>query len=280
VIVMSDANLVLSLPQGFMTATGLDTQRYAAHLSPGSGKYFQGRAVLAELPIRDGAPDFEFMDEGGWRDAASDTRKALEAIIKSGKKTKTALSNNAFSCTPVSAWKKVHLCKTGGELLELEAGVEFAKFSSAPCDEGMTPAEIAKTIGQAPPAKRVARIYMVLAPIEFLVLTSLTPAEYAWYATHRPGKKFRQVCFSEVRWDPGLHLVASSVFDSNRAELEQNNSKKTKTLVIGDVFNRVRFPMWVGYDREAEGGLYAADVNGGRLWRFPATIPRNWERAY
>ena len=141
-------------------------------------------------------------------------------------------------------------------------------------------AQIAAAIGAKPPAKREARLFMVLAPIEFLVLTSLTPAEYVWYATHRPGKKFRQVTFTELRWDPSLHLAASSMYEQNRAEILQNSSKKTKTLVIGDVFNRVRFPSWVGYDREAEGGLYAGDDRGARLWRFPATHPRAWERAY
>lgn len=277
---MSNAKLVLSLPQGFITAIGVDVSGYAAHLSPGSGKYFQGRTIFAELPLKDAEPAFEFLDEGSWRDAAADTRAALNAVTKSGKKTKTALSNNAFSCTPVSAWDKVYLGKTGGELLQLEDGVSIAKFAPGTCDEGMTPDEIAKAIGVKAPAKREARLFMVLAPIEFLVLTSLTPAEYVWYATHRPGKKFRQVTFSELRWDPSLHLAASSVYEQNRAEILQNSSKKTKTLVIGDVFNRVRFPSWIGYDREAEGGLYAGDVNGARLWRFPSVIPRAWERAY
>lgn len=277
---MSNAKLVLSLPQGFMTAIGVDMSGYAAHLSPGSGKYFQGRTIFAELPIAGSEPAFSFLDEGGWRDAAGDTRAAIAAIQKSGKKTKTALSNNAFSCTPVSAWEKVYIGKTGGELLQLDSATSIAKFDSATCDEGMTPDEIAKVIGAVPPNKREARLFMVLAPIEFLVLTSLTPAEYVWYATHRPGKKFRQVAFTELRWDPSLHLAASSVYDQNRAEIEQNHSKKTKTLVIGDVFNRVKLPSWIGYDREAEGGLYAGDATGARLWRFPATIPRAWERAY
>jgi hypothetical protein len=88
------------------------------------------------------------------------------------------------------------------------------------------------------------------------------------------------VAFSEVREDPGLHLAAHSVFEAARRELKENASKKTKTVVFGDCFNRVPFPAWIGYDREAPGGVYVGAKTHARLWSFPEKIPRTWERAY
>jgi hypothetical protein len=277
---MTVAKLVLSLPQGIITATSLSVQELGRHRSPGSGKYFEGRSILVDLAVRDNKPGFEFLDEGGWRNAGADAAEALEAAAKEGKRTKTALSNNAFSATPISAWEHVYLAKTGGELCEMVDGGELARFDGAECHEHMTPNEIAKLIGQPVPAQRVPRLYMVFCPIELLLLTNLTPAEYVWYATHRPGKKFRAVAFTEVREDPGLHLAAHSIFDAARRELSGNAEKKTKTVVFGDTFNRVPFPAWVGYDREAAGGVYVGDHDQARLWTFPERIPRAWERAY
>jgi len=277
---MSDAKLVLSLPHGIIIATSLDVPALAAHLSPGSGKHFTGRTILVELAVKDAKPAFDFLDEGGWRDAAGDATMAMQVAAKEGKRTKTALSNNAFSATPISAWTHLHLAKTGGELLEMVDGTDLAKFGDASCDEHMKPDDIAKAIGAMPPPRRTPRLYMTLGPIEFLLLSNLTPVEYAWYATHRPGKRFRAVAFTEVRENPGLLLAAQSLFATAKRELQENTSKKTKTVVLGDCFNRVPFPSWVGYDREAHGGVYVADASTVRLWSFPERIPRAWERAY
>ena len=277
---MPDAKLVLSLPHGTLTATSLDVPALATYLSPGSGKHFTGRSILIDLAVQDNKPSFSFLDEGGWRDAGADATMALQVAAEEGKRTKTALSNNAFSATPISAWKRMYLAKTGGELLEMTEGSEVAKFGQAACDERMKTDDIAKAIGATPPASRTPRLYMTFGPIEFLVLSNLTPTEYAWYATHRPGKKFRAVAFAEVRENPGLLLAAQSLFETGKRELQQNTSKKTKTVVLGDCFNRVPFPSWVGYDREAQGGVYAADASMMRLWTFPERIPRAWERAY
>jgi hypothetical protein len=274
------AKLVLSLPQGIITATTLSLPELGRHRSPGSGKYFDGRSILVDLAVRDDAPAFTFLDEGGWRDANADSRAALHAASQEGKRTKTALSNNAFSATPLSAWREVYLAKTGGDVLAMESAGELATFAGAECHEHLTPDEIAKAIGQPVPAKRTPRLLMVFCPIELLMLTNLTPAEYIWYSTHRPGKKFRAVAFTEVHVEPGLHLAAHSVFAAARHELAENAAKKTKTVVFGDCFNRVPFPAWVGYDREETGGVYAGTSTSAHLWRFPERIPRAWERAY
>jgi hypothetical protein len=276
---MTTAKLVLSLPQGIITATSLSLAEFARHRSPGSGKYFEGRSILVDLAVTDDRPAFTFLDEGGWRDAGADATAAL-AAARDGKRTKTAVSNNAFSATPIAAWQAVHLAKTGGELLPMVDGGPLAEFKAAECHEHMTPDEIARAIGQPVPERRVPRLYMVFCPIELLMLTNLTPAEYVWYATHRPGKKFRAVAFAEVNEDPGLHLAAHAIFDAARRELVENATKKTKTVVLGDTFNRVPFPAWVGYDREAPGGIYVGTRTNARLWTFPERIPRGWERAY
>lgn len=277
---MSQAKLVLSLPHGIITATSLTVPAFAKHRSPGSGKYFEGRSILVDLAVRDNKAAFQFLDEGAWRDANADAQIALTAASDGGKRTKTALSNNAFSCTPISAWEHVYLAKTGGELAEMVDGGTVATFSSAECHEHMTPDEIAKVIGQPPPAKRTPRLYMTFCPIELLIYSNLTPAEYIWYATHRPGKVFRAVAFTEVREDPGLHLAATTVFESAKRELEGSTDKKTKTVIFGDCFNRVPFTGWIGYDREAVGGIYVGDRTSARLWNFPERLPRPWERAY
>jgi hypothetical protein len=124
------------------------------------------------------------------------------------------------------------------------------------------------------------RLYMTICPIEFVMLSNLTPAEYAWYSTHRPGKRFRQVAFAELTPDSSAHLAAGSILEAARHELAQGSHKKTKTIVFGEAFNRIPFSSWVGYDREAEGGLYVADSAAWSHWRFPEKISRSWERAY
>ena len=276
---MSQAKLVLSLPQGIITATSLPVGDFARHRSPGSGKYFDGRSLLVDLAVEDGKAAFQFLDEGGWRDANGDATAAL-AAAQAGKRTKTALSNNAFSATPISAWRDVYLSKTGGEVLHMNPSTEVAVFKDFESHDSMTPDEIAKAIGQAPPAKRAPHLYMIYCPIEVLVLSNLTPAEYVWYATHRTGKRFRAVAFTEVHVDPGLRLTATSVLDEGRRDLAEHTTKKTKTIVFGDVFNRIPFTAWVGYDHEEQGGIYVGDSKSMRLWTFPEKIPRAWERAY
>src|SRR5512145_797594 len=97
-------NLILSLPHGIITATSLGVAGFAWHRSPGSGSHFRGRVVLVDLAVEGCEPAFEFFDEGGWRDARGDTVAALAAASE-GKRTKTALSNSAFSVTPIAAYR-------------------------------------------------------------------------------------------------------------------------------------------------------------------------------
>jgi hypothetical protein len=277
---MGNTNLILSLPQGIMTATSFTAAELASHRSPGAGKYFEGRSILVDLATANHKPSFDFLDEGGWRDAKADAISAMHSIDVDHQRTKTALSNNAFSCTPITAWEHVHLVKTGGESLALVDPTTLATFKSHECHEHMTPAEIGSLVGHAAPAAREPRLYMVLCPVEMLVLTNLTPTEYIWYATHRPGKKFRAVAFTEIFNDPSLRLASVSTLDHAAAELKGNGNKKTKTILLGDTLNRVPFTAWIGYDREAAGGMYVGDANVAKLWSFPTSIPRSWERAY
>ncbi len=274
---MADLNLILTIPQGVITATSLGVEGLATHRSPGSGKHFQGRKILADLSLNQGQPDFLFRDEGGWRDTMGDTRAALESIA-GGKRTKTALSSNGFSCTPIEAFEHMYLVKTGGEVLEMERAGDLVKFSSSECGEDMSPSEIAQAVGRPAPTKRSPRLYLVICPLELVILSNLTPEEYAWYATHRPGKKFRQVVFTELKSDQP-QLAAYSRYLDARSELEQNPKKKTKTVVSEDCMSQVAFESWVGYDHEDRAGLYVADHDHIDLWRFPAEIPRSWERA-
>lgn len=274
----SSIQLILSMPAGTITATSLGVEGFAWHRSPGSGKYFKGRTAFVELALDGLRPAFEYLDEGGWRDARGDTVVALEKAAQ-GKRTKTALSNNAFSATPISAYRNVYLGKTAGEVLKLEGGETLASFSnSAPVRDGMAPNEIAKLLNLSTPDRRTPHLYLVFAPIEFLLLTSLTPEEYVWYATHRPGKKFRQTLFTELRSDQ-YHLAAAAIFNAAREELTLKATKKTKTIATGDCFANVPYSAWVGYDPGEQGGLYAGDENHIALWRFPQRIPRAWDRA-
>ncbi|MBN1425569.1 hypothetical protein JXA88_13525 [Candidatus Fermentibacteria bacterium] len=268
-------NLVLSIPQGFVVATSLGIEGLARHKSPGSGKYFRGRSVFFDLAIEGAMPLFSYLDEGGWRDPKRDTHDAL-AALEAGSRTKTALSNNGFSCTPLDAHRRCFLVKTGGQVLELNPGGEVAQYATHECHEHMTPDEVAHAIGARGSVARTPRLYMVLSPIEFIVLSSLTPAEYAWYATHRPGKIFRQIAFAELNSDPA-HLAAESRFTDARALLESEPEKKTKTIVTENCLNNVALRAWVGYQAGC-GGLYAGDRNRLRLWSFPAEIPEAWDK--
>jgi hypothetical protein len=142
----------------------------------------------------------------------------------------------------------------------------------------MSPTEVARTIGQPEPPRRVPRLYAVLAPIELLLMTNLTPAEYGWYATHRRGKVFRQVCFTELRQDQP-QLAARNRFEEARSELSTNPRKKTKSLGREGLLNSVTFQDWVGYGHEDDGGLYVGDRNHLCLYRFPEKMPVKWEKA-
>ena len=274
---MPEQHLVLHLPQGMLVATSLDAAAHARHGSPGSGKYFNARSIRFELALDDGGkPSFEFLDEGGWRDAKADTLAALGEVGE-GKRTKTALSNNAFSCTPLEAYRHGYLAKTGGQLLELTKGVEVLRFSSHDCSEEMTPDDVRKAAGGEATVKREPRLYMVLCPVALLVMSNLTPAEYAWYATHRPGKIFRQVLFTELDRDP-TRVAAESVFRKARESLAEDPSKKTKTVLIGSALNSASFSDWVGYGSGDSGGLFVADREHITLWGFPDSIPHEWDR--
>jgi hypothetical protein len=124
---------------------------------------------------------------------------------------------------------------------------------------------------------RIPRLYMVISPIQLIMLSSLTPVEYAWYATHRPGKCFRQVMFTELSHEQP-HVAAKSRFEDARRVLAENSTKKTKAIVIEDCINQVPFKDWVGYQHEADGGLYVGDRDHLALYPFPAVIPHSWDK--
>jgi len=273
-----ELHLLLVVPHGIVTATSLGIEGYARHRSPGSGKHFSGRTVFVDLAITaDDQPDFRFLDEGNWRDAYGDSVAALRAV-RSGKRTKTGVSNNGFSCTPVGAYRGCCLVKTGGRTLQMESSETVIFFSNHDCDEGMSPEQIAKVIGRPSSGHRTPRLYMALCPIQLIMLSNLTPEEYAWYATHRPGKIFRQVMFTELRSDQP-NVAAQNRFENARRELLEKPAKKTKTIAFEDCINNVPFGEWVGYKRETPGGIYTADRNGVSLWQFPAAIPVTWDRS-
>lgn len=277
---MSTINLLLSLPVGSITATSLSVEGFAWHRSPGLGKYYQGRSILISLALKEGRPDFQYLDEGGWRDVWKHTEEAIKGALQ-GKRTKTALSNSAFNCTPISAYQDIYLTKTGGQVLKMTQG-ERTIFRESNCQEEMSPDEISSAIGQPRQKTRKPRLYMIIAPTDFLVLSSLMPAEYAWYATHRPGKVFRNIMFTELDETKvrQAFLVAEEIYREAYSEFTGNPKKKTKTIVNGDCMNRIPFRTWIGYDREEAGGLYVGDQESVELWSFPEKIPRSWERAY
>jgi hypothetical protein len=274
---MKNVNLVLTIPHGSLIATTLGVDGLARHLSPGSGKFFQSRNILVDVAVDGEKAGFSFLDEGGWRDAGADTAQALKAVL-SGKPTKTALSNNAFSATPLSAYEQCYLMKTSGQLLDMKPLEKIATLKASPCNEGMSPAEVAEAAGQPAQANRAPRFYALFAPIEILVLTNLTPAEYAWYATHRPGKVCRQICFAEIgtqRHD----LAAHSRYDDAYAELRDSPNKKTKTIAIEDVINQLPFESWVAFAQDSSSGLYFGDKTSLYVSRVPESIPYAWEKA-
>ena len=274
---VKELHLILIIPHGFVIATSLGIEGYARHQSPGSGKHFTGRTIFVDLAITDDQPGFTFLDEGNWRDAYGDSMAALNAV-KRGKRTKTALSNGGFSCTPIGAYRDSYLVKTGGKILQMAPPQQLFTFSNHECDEGLSPDQVAKVIGRLSPENRAPRLYMVLCPTQLIMLSNLTPEEYAWYTTHRPGKIFRQVMFTELRsYQP--HVAAQSLFEGAHRELLEKPTKKTKTIAFEDCVNKVLFREWTGYKREAPGGLYIADRDGVSLWQFPANIPNIWEKA-
>jgi hypothetical protein len=271
-------NLILTLPHGVVTATSLGIEGFSRHRSPGSGKHFSGRTILVDLDVAGGRPNFRYLDEGGWRDAFGDSASALDAVTRVGNRTKTALSNYAFSCTPLGAYKAAYLVKTGGEALQMQPALKLLAFPGHECSAQMTTEQVAHAIRGPATEQRIPRLYMVLCPIELLVMSNLTPEEYAWYATHRPGKIFRQVLFTELRADP-THLAAASRFEVAREELREKPVKKTKTITLEDCLNGIPFSDWAGYQAEGRGGLYAADRDSVSQWAFPATIPQWWHGA-
>ena len=273
---MANVNLVLSLPTGVVTATSLGVPGFAWHRSPGTSGKFHGHSVLVDLALRDGYPAFEYMNEGGWRDATADTRAALDAI-RTGKRTKTALSNNAFNCTPLTAYDRVYLAKTSGALLELQRGERVTEFKGHASAENLSPDQVAATAGLPAANGRKTRFYLVISPVEMLILSNLTPAEYVWYATHRTGKIFRQVVFAELG-HYARDVAAREIFETAQRELAESPMKKTKTITQGECFARVPYGGWKGYGEAGEAGLYGGDRDGVFFWRFPKEIPHAWER--
>ena len=272
---MSDLNLILTVPYGIIVATSLGMEGFAKHRSPGSPKYFSGKTIQVDLALEGDKPAFRFLDEGGWRDATGDAVAAL-AAVRMGKRTKTALSNDGFNVTPLSAFKNLVLAKTGGHLLAMEPPVKLLEFVKHACHEELTTDQVAATIGRPAPAKRSVHLYMIIEPIQFLVMSNLTPEEYAWYVTHRPGKIFRQVMFTEMVEEDN-EVVAASRYEEACEELQAKPTKKTKVIALGEFLDDIPFHAWVGYKREAQGGLYVADRNGISLWSFPKAIPRSWD---
>ncbi len=273
---MQTTNLILTLPSGMCVATSLGVEGLARHYSPGSGQVFRGRSIFIDLKIENRKLAFKFRDEGGWRDARGDTEAALAEVEV--KRTKTALSNNAFSLVPMDAFDSVWLVRTGGHTLRLDPPAEVVRFASHDWRSGMTPGDIGALVGIPHQEVRHPRCYMVLAPAELVILTNLSPAEYAWYATHCRGKQFRQVMFAEIIPDPRL-LMAEHSFEAAHAELVANAHKKTKTIYYGSAYGRVPFKSWVGYEAPGRGGLYVADHDQVVVYRFPDPIPRLWDRA-
>jgi hypothetical protein len=274
---MSIVSLVLNLPTGVITATSLGVTELAWHRSPGTSGKFHGHSVLAELALDNGQPAFTYLDEGGWRDATADTITAL-AAAQSGKRTKTALSNSAFNCTPLAAYQRVHLAKTSGALMELQPREQIASFKSHASAENLSADQITNAAELPAVQKREPHYYLVISPVEMLVLSNLTPAEYAWYATHRTGKVFRQMLFTELSQHM-RDLAARDVFETALRELTETPMKKTKTIMLGQCFARVPYAGWKGYRDDAVGGLYGGDRDGAHLWRFPKEIPHAFERA-
>ncbi len=272
---MGQVNLVLNIPHGSVTATSLGIEGYALHRSPGSGKYFRGKTIMVDLALEGDRPAFRFPEEGGWRDADGDALAAL-AAIRTGKRTKTALSNDGFNVTPLSAYRAVNLVKTGGAVLPMAGPVRLLGYVNHACHEEMTPDQVARSVGQPAPASRAPRLFMVLAPTQFLMLTNLTPEEYGWYASHRPGKIFRRLMFTELREEQD-EIAATSRYEEARDELKADPEKKTKSVVFGECLNEVPFHDWVGYGESGRGGLYVGDRDGITLWPFPKAIPRTWD---
>jgi hypothetical protein len=274
----NEPTLILILPHGNVTATSLGIDGLARHLSPGSGKHFRGRSIMVDLATDSEKPRFTYLDEGGWRDPYTDTVQAL-AGVKAGSKTKTALSNGAFSSVPLSAYKSCHLVKTGGETLALGEPKELVTYAKHTCHEQMTCEQVAQAIGRPSTGTRTPRLYMVISPVQFVMLSNLTPEEYAWYATHRPGKIFRQVMFTELGHEE-LHMAALSRFRDAKEELAENPTKKTKSIVFEDCMDQIPFQHWVGYHQRAEGGLYVGDRNHLKLYPFPSPsfITRSWDK--
>jgi len=273
---MYDPQLILAIPSGNVTATSLGSSGFTERSSPGSGKHFRGRSILVDLATNGEKPGFSYLDEGGWRDAYADTVQALSGV-KAGSRTKTALSNSAFNCVPLSAYKSCHLVKTGGEALALAEARELIAYNSHTCNERMTTAEVAQTIGRPSPVTCTPRCYMVIAPIQFLMLSNLTPEEYAWYATHRPGKVFRQVMFTEIGHEE-LHVTAQSRYIDAKRDLAEKATKKTKSIAIEGCIEQIPFQHWVGYHHKNDGGLYVGDRNGLKIYPFPADIPHSWDK--
>lgn len=271
-----EIDLILNIPHGSVTATSLGIAGYALHRSPGSGKHFRGKTIMINLALDGDRPAFAFDDEGGWRDAEGDAVAAL-AAVSSGKRTKTALSNSGFNVVPLGAYKTVHLVKTGGAPLALAGAVRLRDYVNHTCHEELTTEQVAQAIGSLPPAARTPRFFMILAPVQFLLMTNLTPEEYGWYSTHRPGKIFRRVMFTELR-EETYDLAAASRFKEAREELFTHPEKKTKSVVFGECLNDVPFHRWIGYQGGVPGGLYVGDRDGISLWPFPQAIPRVWDK--
>ena len=160
----------------------------------------------------------------------------------------------------------------------MQPGEQIAQFRGRASAENLSPDEIAQVAELPAVEKRGTHYYLVISPVEMLVLSNLTPAEYVWYATHRSGKLFRQLLFAEL--SQHMRDVASrDVFETALEELTDTPRKKTKTVMLGQCFAQIPYSGWRGYGEAAVGGLYGGDRDGAILWRFPKEIPHAFERA-
>ena len=78
---------------------------------------------------------------------------SLDAI-RVGKRTKTALSNSALNCTPLTAFAHVYLAKSSGDLLELQPGECIARFKGHASAEKLAPDQLAEVACLSPTANR------------------------------------------------------------------------------------------------------------------------------
>lgn len=158
------------------------------------------------------------------------------------------------------------LVKTSAKALSLSGPEKVATFTNHVCDSDLSTDEVSKAAGLPVPAQRLPRLYLVLAPVEFLILSNLTPEEYLWYSTHRAGNMFRQVMFTEV-------LPTSSRAwpkASTRAPCAswKTSARRPRPCCRATASTTCRSASGWGYASQS-GGLYVGDRNHAMLAALP-----------